>query len=163
MGSAVDIGIWLRELGLERYERAFRDDAIDAEVLLELTEPDLEKLGVLLGHRKRMLRAIDELRAGPLPAPAPAEPAADRAERRQLTVMFCNLVGSTALSARLDPEDLREVICGSDGGTKTQNIRKILFVSVTPYCCSSSSKLYVPSKKHNAVVAKFGQLTVTRA
>jgi len=70
----VDIGIWLRGLGLERYKGAFRDNAIDGEVLLELTEPDLEKLGVLLGHRKRMLRAINELRAGNLPAPAPAEP-----------------------------------------------------------------------------------------
>jgi class 3 adenylate cyclase len=108
-----EIGVWLRGLGLERYEPAFRDNAIDVEVLPELTEADLEKLGVLLGHRKRMLRAIDELRAGPLPAPAAPERAPDRidpAERRQLTVMFCDLVGSTALSARLDPEDLREVI-----------------------------------------------------
>jgi class 3 adenylate cyclase len=81
--------------------------------LLELTEPDLEKLGVLLGHRKRMLRVIDKLRITPVPAAAAPESApghADRAERRQLTVMFCDLVGSTELSARLDPEDLREVI-----------------------------------------------------
>jgi class 3 adenylate cyclase len=113
MGSAVDIGSWLRGLGLERYEPAFRDNAIDAEVLPELSEHDLEKVGVLLGHRKRMLRAIDELRITPLPAPTARESTpshADRAERRQLTVMFCDLVGSTALSARLDPEDLREVI-----------------------------------------------------
>ena len=118
MGSAVDIGIWLRGLGLERYEPAFRDNAIDAEVLLELTEPDLEKLGVLLGHRKRMLRAIDELRITPLPAPAAPESTpshTDRAERRQLTVMFCDLIGSTALAARLDPEDLREVIAAYHG------------------------------------------------
>jgi len=110
MGSAVDIGSWLRGLGLERYEPAFRDNAIDAEVLPELNETDLEKLGVLLGHRKRLLRAIDELRITPLPAPAAAPSPADRAERRQLTVMFCDLVGSTALSSRLDPEDLREVV-----------------------------------------------------
>src|SRR5271166_3785845 len=113
MGSAVDIGIWLRGLGLERYEPAFRDNAIDAEVLPELNEADLEKLGVLLGHRKRLLRAIDERRITRLPAPAAPEAAsshADRAERRQLTVMFCDLVGSTELSARLDPEDLREVV-----------------------------------------------------
>jgi len=68
----VDIGSWLRGLGLERYEPAFRDNAIDAEVLPELNETDLEKLGVLLGHRKRLLRAIDELRITPLPAPAAA-------------------------------------------------------------------------------------------
>ena len=106
----MDIGSWLHGLGLERYEPAFRNNAIDAEILLELTESDLEKLGVLLGHRKRMLRAIDELRITPLPAPAAAPSPADRAERRQLTVMFCDLVGSTELSSRLDPEDLREVI-----------------------------------------------------
>jgi class 3 adenylate cyclase/predicted ATPase len=113
MRSAVDIGSWLHGLGLERYEPAFRNNAIDAEILLELTESDLEKLGVLLGHRKRMLRAIDEIRTTALPALAGPESASsrtDRAERRQLTVMFCDLVGSTALSARLDPEDLREVI-----------------------------------------------------
>jgi class 3 adenylate cyclase len=102
----VEIGIWLSSLGLERYEPAFRDNAIDAEVLPELTEADLEKLGVLLGHRKRMLRAIAELGTAPLRA----APAPERAERRQLTVMFCDLVGSTALAAGLDPEDLREVI-----------------------------------------------------
>ncbi len=106
----MEIGDWLRSLGLERYEPAFRDNAIDAEILPELTEPDLEKLGVLLGHRKRMLRAIDELRAAPLPAPPVPDRETDPAERRQLTVMFCDLVGSTALAARLDPEDLREVI-----------------------------------------------------
>jgi class 3 adenylate cyclase/predicted ATPase len=106
----VEIGTWLRGIGLERYEPAFRDNAIDVEVLRELTEADLEKLGVLLGHRKRMLRAIDELRERPLPAPAAPACAADPAERRQLTVMFCDLVGSTELAARLDPEDLRDII-----------------------------------------------------
>jgi class 3 adenylate cyclase/predicted ATPase len=106
----VEIGVWLSSLGLERYEPAFRDNAIDAEVLPELTEADLEKLGVLLGHRKRMLRAIAELGTAPVRATPAPERAADPAERRQLTVMFCDLVGSTALAARLDPEDLREVI-----------------------------------------------------
>jgi class 3 adenylate cyclase/predicted ATPase len=105
----LDIGTWLRRLGLDQYEPVFRDNAIDAEVLPALSEADLEKLGVLLGHRKRMLRAIDDLPAAPPPASAVWERGADRAERRQLTVMFCDLVGSTALSARLDPEDLREV------------------------------------------------------
>src|SRR5215467_5538147 len=107
----MDIGGWLRGLGLERYAETFRDNAIELEVLPELSEADLEKIGVLLGHRKIMLKAIAELRA-PAPQPlaqtAPVVPA--EAERRQLTVMFCDLVGSTALSARLDPEELREEI-----------------------------------------------------
>jgi class 3 adenylate cyclase/predicted ATPase len=109
----MDVAAWLRGLSLERYEAAFRDNAIDLEILPELTEADLEKLGVLLGHRKRMLRAIAALDAAkPPPSTEAAPPRADEAERRQLTVMFCDLVGSTALSARLDPEDLREVIGG---------------------------------------------------
>jgi hypothetical protein len=86
----VDIADWLQGLGLARYEAVFRDNAIDAETLSELTETDLEKLGVLLGHRKRMLRAIQDLRAGPPPAALAPEAAAERAERRQLTVMFCD-------------------------------------------------------------------------
>jgi len=106
----LDIGIWLRGLGLQQYELAFRDNAIDAESLPDLTEGDLEKLGVLLGHRKRILRALEDLRAAAPPAPSPAAPVRAEAERRQLTVMFCDLAGSTALSARLDPEDYREVI-----------------------------------------------------
>ncbi len=109
-GDAVDISEWLRSLDLAQYEAIFRDNAIDAEILPELTEADLEKLGVVLGHRKRMLRAIAAL--GELAA-QPAEertPRRDEAERRQLTVMFCDLVGSTALSARFDPEDLREIV-----------------------------------------------------
>jgi len=110
----VDISAWLRGLSLQQYEQAFRDNAIDTEILPELTDADLEKLGVLLGHRKRMLRAISALGVAPPPVgPAVAVgsslPRMDGAERRQLTVMFCDLVGSTALSSRLDPEDLREV------------------------------------------------------
>ncbi len=104
----MDIGSWLRSLGLERYKSAFRDNAIDAEVLPELTEADLEKLGVLLGHRKRILRAIATLDG--VATPGPAAPARAEAERRQLTVVFCDLVGSTALSTRFDPEDLQELI-----------------------------------------------------
>jgi class 3 adenylate cyclase len=102
----MDISEWLRGLDLAQYEPIFRENAIDADILPELTEADLEKLGVLLGHRKRMLRAI-AARAAATPAAAPR---AEGAERRHLTVMFCDLVGSTALSARLDPEDLREVL-----------------------------------------------------
>ncbi|HEX3415163.1 MAG TPA: adenylate/guanylate cyclase domain-containing protein [Stellaceae bacterium] len=105
----MEISEWLRGLGLAQYEPIFRENAIDAEVLPELNEADLEKLGVVLGHRKRMLRAIAALETLPSTLPA-ATPHADAAERRQLTVMFCDLVGSTPLSARYDPEDLREVI-----------------------------------------------------
>jgi class 3 adenylate cyclase/predicted ATPase len=100
----MDIAAWLRGLGLERYEDALRDNDIDAEVLPSLTADDLIGLGVAsIGHRRKFLEAIAVLR-GEKAAAAPA------AERRQLTVMFCDLVGSTELSSRLDPEDLREVI-----------------------------------------------------
>ncbi len=107
----MDIAAWLRSLGLERYEAAFRDNEIDWEALPKLTAEDLKDLGVVLGgHRRKLLEAIAVLRG----ETGPQRPAADyfvpTAERRQLTVMFCDLVGSTALSARLDPEDLREVI-----------------------------------------------------
>src|SRR5436309_229135 len=105
----MDIGEWLRELGLEQYEPAFHANEIDARVLPSLTAEDLKDLGVsLVGHRRRFLDAIASLGTeapASLDASAPAA-----AERRQLTVMFCDLVGSTALAARLDPEDLRDVI-----------------------------------------------------
>jgi hypothetical protein len=118
----VEVGAWLCGLGLERYEQAFRDNDIDAEVLPELTADDLIALGVTsVGHRRKLLAAIAALRAGPAPSTAPppaaasvpgAPPAArpGEAERRQLTVMFADLAGSTALSARLDPEELRDVL-----------------------------------------------------
>src|SRR5215467_8486824 len=99
---------------MQQYEEAFRDNAIDAAVFPELTADDLKDLGVsLVGHRRKLLAAIAALRDHDRPAPtSPADQAApaSAAERRQLTVMFCDLVGSTALSAALDPEDLREVI-----------------------------------------------------
>ena len=104
-----------KELGLERYEPLFRDNEIDWEVLPKLTSEDLKEIGVVaIGHRRKLLDAIAALgtevpaatvTAAPREAPAPAD-----AERRQPTVMFCDLIGSTALSARLDPEDLREII-----------------------------------------------------
>jgi class 3 adenylate cyclase len=114
----MDLREWLRSLGLEQYMIAFRENGIDLSVLSDLTDQDLEKLGVLLGHRRKLLRAIADLEAieksAPAVAVAAAAPAAprplDTAERRHLTVMFCDLVGSTALSARLDPEDMREII-----------------------------------------------------
>jgi class 3 adenylate cyclase len=110
----MDLGGWLRRLGLERYEAAFREDEIDDTVLPSLTAEDLKDLGVaLVGHRCKLLDAIAALRAdASASAPVSAAPEAiDKAtERRQLTVMFSDLVGSTSLSARMDPEDLREII-----------------------------------------------------
>jgi class 3 adenylate cyclase len=106
----LDIAAWLRSLGLARYEAVFRENAIDSAVLPNLTADDLKDLGVgLVGHRRRLLDAIGALRADPA-APPPAENAGVAPERRQLTVLFCDLVGSTLLSARLDPEDLREIV-----------------------------------------------------
>ena len=109
----MDVGVWLRGLGLEQYEALFRENDIDAEVLSDLTDGDLEKIGVSLGHRKRLLKAIAVL-AGPAAAPpaaaAPIPPVADAAERRPITVMFCDLVGSTGLAARLDAEDWRNLV-----------------------------------------------------
>jgi class 3 adenylate cyclase/predicted ATPase len=105
----MDVADWLRKLGLEQYEPAFRANEIDERVLPSLTAEDLKDLGVsLVGHRRRLLDAITAFGTKAPPSPVAAVPA--EAERRQLTVMFCDLVGSTELSTRLDPEDLREVI-----------------------------------------------------
>jgi class 3 adenylate cyclase len=117
----VNVAAWLSRLGLEQYEQAFRENDVDAEVLPELTAEDLIGLGVTsIGHRRKLLAAIAALREKALaanektasiaPKNIPGVSAPTGAERRQLTVMFCDLVGSTELSARLDPEDLREVI-----------------------------------------------------
>ena len=106
----MDIAAWLQGLGLERYEAAFRDNEIDWEALSKLTQEDLKDLGVVLGgHRRKLLDAIAALDSDVDAAPSQA-PAAPSAERRQLTVMFCDLVGSTELSSRFDPEDYREII-----------------------------------------------------
>ena len=118
MNAAVDIAAWLRELGLERYEQAFRDNDIAPAVLPELTDQDLKDLGVSLGHRRLLLKAIQALaneQAGDsptedIPHGSPHLAAYPGAERRQLTVLFVDLVGSTELSARLDPEDMGSVI-----------------------------------------------------
>src|SRR6478736_7136187 len=114
----MDVGDWLRRLGLEEYEAKFRENKIDDTVLPGLTAEDLKDLGIgFVGHRRKLLDAIAALRteaSAPAPlshAPLKTDKAAkDKAERRQVTVMFADLVGSTALSARMDPEDLREVI-----------------------------------------------------
>jgi class 3 adenylate cyclase/predicted ATPase/ABC-type transport system involved in cytochrome c biogenesis ATPase subunit len=106
------ISDWLTGLGLGQYAERFSENGIDLSVLRDLTDEDLEKLGVLLGHRRKMLRAVAAL-DGSKPAATQSTAAprlGDDAERRQLTVMFCDLVGSTALSTRLDPEDMGEVI-----------------------------------------------------
>jgi class 3 adenylate cyclase/predicted ATPase len=106
------IAEWLASIGLSEYAQRFADNGIDLSVIRDLTEQDLKDLGVLLGHRRKILRALAELDGV---APAPTETATEPAlrvepERRHLTVMICDLVGSTALSARLDPEDMRAVI-----------------------------------------------------
>ena len=107
-----DIANWLKAVGLGEYAQRFADNAIDLSVLRDLTEQDLKDLGILLGHRRKIRRAIAELdEVAPAPIETATEPALrDEAERRHLTVMICDLVGSTALSVRLDPEDTRAVI-----------------------------------------------------
>jgi class 3 adenylate cyclase/predicted ATPase len=105
----LSIGQWLRELGLQGYEQAFRDNGVDLDVLPRLTADDLKEIGVsAVGHRRKILDAIGELAAAR--PEAAGQKAPDRAERRHLTVMFCDLVGSTALSATLDPEDMQELL-----------------------------------------------------
>src|SRR5713101_7544682 len=112
------IADWLEKLGLGQYARRFNENGIDLSVLPDLTDQDLEKLGVLLGHRRKLLRAIADLKDVEKSTPADAIATVahavphplDSAERRQVTVMFSDLVGSTELAARMDPEDLRDVI-----------------------------------------------------
>jgi class 3 adenylate cyclase len=107
------IADWLEQLGMSEYAQRFAENRIDLSVLRDLTDEHLKDLGIALGDRLKMLRAIRELSGAVLASPQPAftEPKPqDTAERRQVTVMFSDMVGSTALSARMDPEDLREVI-----------------------------------------------------
>ena len=108
----MDIDGWLRRIGLEQYAQTFRDNAIDADVLSDLTDEHLRELGLPLGARLKLLRAVAAVRTGQTPVSREITTPVPRsdAERRQVTVMFSDLVGSTALSARMDPEDLREVI-----------------------------------------------------
>src|SRR5215510_4329712 len=105
------IADWLEKLGLSEYAQRFADNAIDLSVIRDVTEQDLKDLGVLLGHRRKIKRAITELPADSAPTDTATERVAgDEPERRHLTVMICDQVGSTAVSARLDPEDMRAVI-----------------------------------------------------
>src|SRR5271156_2750007 len=118
----MDVAAWLRGLGLEQYAQLFRDNDIDGEILCGMTADDLKELGISsFGHRRRLLNAIaalggepptrDVAQSAPSGTSAPTSPPPiDAAERRQLTVMFCDLVGSTALSVRFDPEELRDEI-----------------------------------------------------
>src|ERR1700747_3052603 len=114
----MDLGGWLRSLGLEQYEAVFRENEIDETILPDLTEDHLRELGFPLGARLKILKAVGALHADEASVtepdatakPTPPSKPKDTAERRQVTVMFSDLVGSTALSARMDPEDLREVI-----------------------------------------------------
>ena len=122
----MDIGAWLRELGLGQYEAAFRDNAVNGAILPKLTADDLKEIGVIaIGHRRRLVDAIAALNlsgdgsdrsaaSSVVPTPsrpeAPASAAIATAERRPITVMFCDLVGSTSLAARLDPEDWRNLV-----------------------------------------------------
>src|SRR6516162_1172033 len=112
------IADWLSEVGMHEYTQRFTENGIDLEIVTDLSDEDLEKIGVTsLGHRRKLLRGIANLKAAENVTPAsaaavppPAPRTADTAERRQVTVMFSDLVGSTALAARMDPEDLRELI-----------------------------------------------------
>ena len=126
------IAEWLETLGLSEYARCFADNDIDTSVLRHLTDQDLKELGVSLGHRRKMLAAIAEMGnsfAAPAPAPSNAATAPARnapaavtsqpsisataqvtGERRYLTVMFCDLVGSTSISAQLDAEEWRDLV-----------------------------------------------------
>jgi class 3 adenylate cyclase/predicted ATPase len=116
MPAMQQVANWLNKLGMSEYAERFAENDIDMAVLPDLTDQHLKDLGVSLGHRLKMLRAIRDLSGAPVAFTAPSAPVAtqptqrDEAERRQLTVMFCDLVGSTALAARLDPEDLRGII-----------------------------------------------------
>jgi class 3 adenylate cyclase len=108
------IAEWLEKLGMSEYAQRFAENGIDFGVLPDLTDQDLKDIGVLLGHRRKMLRGITELNEALPPKVAPPAAASitpqEAAERRQVTVMFSDLVGSTALAGRMDPEDLREII-----------------------------------------------------
>src|SRR5580704_6994531 len=118
-GTTMNVAQWLNAIDLGQYQTLFREHEIDADVLPDLAEADLEKIGVPLGHRKRLMRAITALSAdGTPPAakltsaqPSPSPPRSGaEAERRPITVMFCDLVGSTSLTAKLDAEDWRNLV-----------------------------------------------------
>src|SRR6202521_2130865 len=118
----MDVGVWLRSLGLGQYEAAFRDNEVDGAVLPKLTVEDLKDLGVaIVGHRRKIMSAIEELNAEsvaetdvmdslPTQAALPVSASPYGAERRPITILFCDLVGSTGLAAKLDAEDWRNLV-----------------------------------------------------
>ena len=155
----MDIGGWLRKVGLEQYEPAFRENKIDREILPRLTVDDLKDLGVaLVGDRRRILEAIASLRgeaASTGEGIAPINPTVrddgdgslGTAERRQLTVMFCDLVGSTALSARLDPEDMREIMARIIAAARRRSPRPVaLSPSTWATACLPTSAIRKPTR-----------------
>ena len=169
----MDIGHWLRSLGLDQYESAFRDHKIDAEVLPDLTAEDLKDLGVTpVGHRRRLLQAIAALQK-PAPDSTASQPETEQrldrglvktdAERRQLTVMFVDLVGSTELSLKLDPEELREISRGYQDATAREvgrfggHVAKYMGDGVLVYFG------YPQAHEDDAVRAIYAGLAVVRA
>jgi class 3 adenylate cyclase len=106
----VDIAGWPRELGLERYAQVFQDSEIEPEILAELTDEDFRELGIPLGPRRKLAKAIAALSVQAATPPHHTAEPPPSAERRQLTVLFCDLVGSTELATRIDPEDLHSII-----------------------------------------------------
>ena len=127
---ARDIGTWLEDLGLGKYADAFAENEIDLDALPHVTEDDLREIGIALGARRKLLAAIGELEPNAEPAPdqdaAGDRPVGTEAKRRQLTVMFVDMVGSTALSAELDPEDLRDVMRRYQDAVAGENGRAII-------------------------------------
>ena len=164
----MDVAAWLNRLGLGQYQRAFGDNDVDADVLPDLTAEDLINLGVnSIGHRRKLLLAITALRAeagfsagtaGLLDAPTSKVPleTLSGAGRRQLTVMFCDLVGSTELASRLDPEDLR----GCSGPTTSPLPRRFLsLVATSPNIWATAISLISATRRHTTMMlsARYGR------
>src|SRR6516164_3037732 len=141
------IADWLSQVGMHEYTQRFAENGIDLDILTELTDQDLEKIGVTsLGHRRKLLRAIANLKAAEKATSAaaavapPAPRTADAAERRQVTVMFSDLVGSTALAARMDPEDLRELISAiTNASLKLCAVSAVSWRNIWATACLSTS------------------------
>jgi class 3 adenylate cyclase len=131
----MDVASWLRNLGLERYETAFRENDVSAEELSQLTAEDLKELGVVpVGHRRRLLGAIAKLREETASAPEVGSTGDYRAstsaaERRQITVLFFDIVGSTPLSTKLDPEELREILAAYQANVGAEVTRERGYVA----------------------------------
>src|SRR4029077_15142971 len=155
---------WLEKLGMSQYAQRFAENDISFSVLTDLTDQDLKEIGVSLGHRRQLLRAIAELpnreKDAPKAAPAAlASAAQDMAELRQVTVMFSVLVGSTALSARMDPEDLREVISAYQKcGTRPHDSAGVFRARTCSGACAAGEVMGTTrSDEHGAALARPGQ------